>query len=235
MKYIAFSFLVLCLMILMAPAEAQVLFRNKHVLDLIDMKDFRNHIDPYPFEYEGSPYLDKEFVPGDIFYDNKWHIEDVPLRYNIYDDKIEYNLPEEGLVYAIDPQYKINHVILQEDTFVVNQYKDKGWFKLGFFRQVIEGPADLLVKMNVQYIEPKPARPMFDPEPARFSRRDDDIYVQARGKDLFEVKRTKKLIQYLGDHRKELTAFAKENNISAGNLEELKQFIQFYNSLQSSS
>lgn len=213
--------------------QGQVLFENRNVLDLIDMKDFRNRIDPYPFEYDGSPYLEDEFVKGDIFINNKWHIEDVPLRYNIYDDKMEYYMPEKDLIFAIDPQFKINYVLLEGDTFVVKQYEQKGWRVLGFFKLVEEGTADLLVKMNIQYKEPQPAKPFFDPEPAEFIRRDDDYYVKLKERNIFEVKRIKKLIQYLGDHKQELTQFDKKEKISAGNEKELAKFIRYYNSLSS--
>ncbi len=233
MKLLFNIILLLVLFVFSQPAEAQVLFRNKNVLDMIDMKDFRNRTDPYPFKYEGTPYLNEAFVDGDIFYNNKWHIEDVPLRYNIYDDKVEYKLPEKDLVYAIDPQYKINQVVIDEDTFVVNQYKEKGWFVLGFFKQLATGKADLFAKMNIQYKQPQPAKPFFDPEPARFIRRDNDYYVKAEGKDLYEIKRTKKLIQYLGDYKKELSDFVRKENISVRKEDELIRLFEYYNSLVS--
>ena len=134
-------------------------------------------------------------------------------------------------IYAIKPDKKIQKIIIQEDTFVVAEYQEKGKIIPGFFKVLATGGIDLLAKYQVDFKEEQPAKALVLPEPAKFIRLDDQYYIRINGNITQKISNIKKLFELIGDHKHELSDYAKKEKISAGNESELIQFISFYNSL----
>ena len=42
------------------------------------------------YSIEGTPYLHDNFINGDVYYDGKSKIPQVPLRLNLHNDEFEY-------------------------------------------------------------------------------------------------------------------------------------------------
>ena len=205
---------------------------NKKILETVDNVTWIKSTEPTSFEYEGSPYIKDKFVKGDIYYDKNWCYTDVPLRYNIFRDEMEFKMEGRVTIYAIEPDKKIQQILIQEDTFVVSDYEEKGKIITGFFKILATGKIDLLAKLQVDFKEEQPAKAMFDPEPAKFTRRADQYYIKINEGDITQkISNIKKLIELIGDHKNELSNYAKKEKISTGNESELIQFISFYNSL----
>src|SRR6185295_17269569 len=80
---------------------------------------------------DGSPYLDEAYVEGQIFYADK--SMKVPLRYNIYQDVMEYK--QNGRPLLLDPTTTIKKVTFGTQTFVVQKFEFKGKTKYGYLAQ----------------------------------------------------------------------------------------------------
>jgi hypothetical protein len=207
-------------------------FNDASILELIDRTDFQNTIQrPLEFEFEGSPYLNDEFEKGDVYYNNAWRFSDIPLRYNIYNDEMEYKEEDRATAYSIKPISLINAIVIKKDSFIVANYYEKRKPVACFFKILTSGKVDLLAKLEVEFEEAQPAKPFFAPEPAKFTRRDDKYYIKTSEYEVWKISNIKKLIEMIGEHEKELSQYAKKEKISAGNESELIRFISFYNSL----
>ena len=55
-------------------------------------------------DIEGSPYLNKEFVEGTIYTNQKNQYNNIPIRYNIYTDELEYRTPDNQILTLATPQ-----------------------------------------------------------------------------------------------------------------------------------
>lgn len=204
---------------------------NKKILETVDNVAWIKSTEPKSFEYEGTPYNQDKFARGDIYYEKNWRYSDIPLRYNIFNDEMEFKIEGRVTIYAIEPDKRIQKILIQEDTFVVADYKEKGKIITGFFKMLATGKIDLLAKFQVEFKEAQPAKAMFDPEPAKFNRKEDQYYIKTNGDIAQKISNIKKLIGLIGDHENELSEYAKKEKISAGDESELIQFISFYNSL----
>jgi hypothetical protein len=232
MKVKIWFFLLILLFTQLQYLRAQdINYINKKILETVDNVAWIKSTEPASFEYEGTPYNKDIFVKGDIYYENNWRYTDIPLRYNIFRDEMEFKIEGRVTIYAIEPDKRIQKILIQKDIFVITDYKEKGKIITGFFKMLATGTIDLLAKLQVDFKEEQPAKAMFDPEPAKFTRRADQYYIKINGDIAKKISNTKKLIDLIGDHKNELSDYAKKEKISASNEFELIQFISFYNSL----
>jgi hypothetical protein len=211
--------------------HAQEFISTKNIEEAINMLGGRICTNNFNFIYDGSPNLNDEFVNGEIFHNNQWRYMDIPIRYNIFNDEIEYKPKDKERIYALKPDTLFNMIIIPEDTFIVSLHeKDKG-IKPGFFKLLANGKAALLVKMEVEFKEAQSATTHKMAMPAKFLKKPDKYYVKKQGELPINVKNVKKLIEQLGNHQDELTTYAKKEKLSGKKEKELKQLIYYYNSL----
>lgn len=177
----------------------------------------------------GSPYLDEDFQNGDVFYERKYKISNVPFRFNIFNDQIEYKNKNTILSFA-NPE-KIDSIVAKDEIFIYleknERHKVRGFAKLWNQKY----PA-VLTKMKVQFYEKEELQGFSEPKPDRFEREMDRHYLIISKDDIEVIKSVKKLIAALGDHSSELTSFAKKEKISTGDPEELAKLLDYYHELE---
>jgi hypothetical protein len=233
MKSKIVSFLTLILFIQLSNLQAQnIYYLNKQIVDALDRIARLKNMDQQLSQIGGSPYDHDDFVKGDIYYDVNWRYPDVPMRYNIYNDEMEIKPDGQKQVYAIVPEKRIKKIAFASDTFVVAEYELKRDLVPGYFKELAHGKIDLLAKPRVEFREKEVDKGFVEPQPDRFIRMQDEYYIRKKGKMAEKLPKLKNLIEYMGDHQKQLEKYAKENKISSGNIEEITQFISYYNSLE---
>ena len=184
-------------------------------------------------DISGSPYLNKDYQRGYVLTKKFVRYVNVPLRYNIYNDDIEFENAE-GKAMAIEFPGNIKEVRIGKAIFVHRLYVTDKSLHTGYFQLMNRGKAEGLIRYRVEFIEAKPAAPYKDPQPPKFERIPAVFYVSLGKKPAVTVNKTKDLIVLLGDHKKELQAFAKEKKIKIRRENDLKQILLYYNSLQKS-
>ena len=178
---------------------------------------------------EGTPYLNETYEEGEIYYGEANRVK-VPVRYNIYQDLIEYQ--QNGKTLALDPSNKIKQVRLGESTYVVEKLNLEGKSKYGFLNLLDSGKVSLLSKKVVKYQEPLKGRALDGGDiPAKFSRSSDEFYVKLGDGSLKKVDTIKDIIAGFPDRQEELKQFAKKEKISPKKEEELVKLVKYYNSL----
>ena len=210
-----------------------IYYINKQIVDNLDRLAYLKSLDPQEFVYEGSPYYNENFVKGDLYYGKNWRYPDVLLRYNIFNDEIEFLLEDKDQVYAIVPEKQITKIVMREDTFVVAEAPEGAQLVSGFYKKLAGGKVDLLAKMHVTFREKQPDKGFVKPDPAKFMRMKDLYYLHKENEDVYRVSNIKKAIEYIGEKEDELEKFAKKEKISAGNESDLIKFMAYYYSLVS--
>jgi len=178
---------------------------------------------------EGTPYLSEKYVDGEIFFGTTGR-STVPLRYNVFQDLMEYQ--QNGKALVLDPSPKIKSVRLGESTYVVDKFEFEGKTKFGFLNLLDSGKVTLLAKKVVKYQEPLKGRALDGGDlPAKFSRSSDAYFYRIGGGELQEVNNIKDMIATFPDKQEELKQFAKKEKISPKKEEELLKLVRYYNSL----
>lgn len=176
----------------------------------------------------GSPYLDDTYVSGVITYANRNH--NVPMRYNIFQDLIEYQQGGKALV--LDPNATIKKVSFGSSTFVPLPYEANGKSKFGYFVVLDSGKVTLFARKKVVFLAAKKGGALDgSDQPAEYKKSADTFYYRIGDGELLQVENIKSLIASLPDKQEELTSYAKKEKISARKEKEIIQFIQYYNSL----
>ena len=174
-------------------------------------------------QYEGSPFLSDKFASGNVS-TGKETFKAVSMRYNVYDDVIEFE--HKGQIYLLDPEPRIGRIELGTDVLVVRKF-DAAKRETGYLMLVEEGKLKLFARKVVNYRKAVPLQSI----PAKYSRQPDVFYVQLADHGLSKVGSVKGLIAELPDKQQEMLQFVKAEKISAKDLNDLVKLIRFYNSL----
>jgi hypothetical protein len=177
---------------------------------------------------EGTPYLSEKYVPGEILFGSERST--VPLRYNVYQDLMEYQ--QNGKALVLDPNTKIKKVRLGESTYIVEKFEFDGKTKYGFLNLLDSGKVMLVAKKVVKYQEPMKGRALDGGDlPAKFSKSSDAYFYRVGNGELQEVDNIKDMIASFPDKQEEVKQFAKKEKISPKKEEELVKLVRYYNSL----
>ena len=181
-------------------------------------------------DIEGSPYLDDEFIKGSVFTKSKTEFVGVPLRYNVYNDDIEFMAEEDVIKALAAPEMteKIefgDYKIMYLPFIVVKKIKN------GYFISLEEGKASLFSKPKVIFQEAKKAGAYVDAEPAKFIKKSDEYYIRIGMEAARPVTSKSDLYDVFPDHKKEIKSFIKDNKVKPHKREKLKKLVQYYNSL----
>ncbi len=181
----------------------------------------------YPIE--GTPYSDDEFVKGIIYHHHG--SQSAEMRYNIYDDRIEYK-GKDTVIMVVGPDKLIKKIVIGDQTLVVELYEEKGKKALTYFIRQDSGKMSMLTKKTISLKPPQFGKPIEGDIPAKYVRMPDTHFYKIDNGPLVKILNTKKLIEELPDHKAEMEAFVKKEKISANKPKELAQFSKYYNSLQ---
>lgn len=177
---------------------------------------------------KGSPYLFDEFVKGAVIIEN-FKFTDIPLRYNIYNDEIEYKKGESIL--AIANGHDIRRVIIDNVVFGYYAFTVKNVNNFGYFQLLSDGRAKVLKKYSVSYQMPKAAQAYTVATPPQFVRLGTKLFVKIGNAPAQQYANAKKLLTAFGDKKSVMAKYFKEEKLNIKRDEDLIKCINYYNSL----
>ncbi len=173
----------------------------------------------------GSPYLNDEFIEGTFNLKDTVPVQ-LPLRYNIYRDEVEYQV--NGINYVVGNPQTLNSITLGESVLVYLPFIEKG----GYYELNEMGKCTLLQKRLVKL---KPAE---EPKaivgvaiPAEFVRKFDVYYLVVNETKSFKVKNMKSVLMALNDQQSKIKDFIKQEKINNVKKSNLIKIVKYYNSL----
>ncbi|RIJ47211.1 hypothetical protein D1614_15755 [Maribellus luteus] len=181
-------------------------------------------------DIQGSPFLNQEFINGSVYTTNKFQYADIPLRYNIFNDNIEFKTPENKILAIAAPE-TIDKITFGDYTIEYVPYTNVKKARNGYMLLITKGKASLYAKPEVFYQKPTEAGAYKEPEPAKFERRSDAYYIRIETAAAQRIDNKKDLIETFPNHQKELEAFVKKNKINPAKEDALKSLVEYYNSL----
>ena len=181
----------------------------------------------------GEPFLDPEFKEGAVFFSDSTKLEDVELRYNVYQDKMEVVF--EGDTVGIQPSYRMTGLQLGDKIFINSLMYDE-WtreFKYGYLELLINGKAMLLKKYEKSFKYNSFATKYNGGGGDRnfhFIDKEKLFYKKGVESAIQVKKRKKKVLEIFGDHAEKIEEYVKENNLRYRKEEDLAKIFQYYNS-----
>jgi len=176
----------------------------------------------------GTPYMDETYVTGVVYFANR--SQTAPIRYNVFQDLVEYQ--QNGKALVLDPNATIKKVHFGTAVLIPQKYESNGKPKFGYFAVLDSGKVTLLAKKKVIFLAAKKGGALDgSDQPAEYKRSADTFYYKIGNGEVQEVESIKSMIASFPDKQEELSQFAKKEKISPRKEKELIQFVQYYNSL----
>lgn len=181
----------------------------------------------------GTPYLTEDWQSGTIYGLDANVNESVMLRYNIYEDKVEYK--KDGMIYGLvsesvkgfsvavaDPDGRIKRYVFENKMGKVGEYTDKNFFSVLYLNKV-----KFLQKVVVKLID-NTATYGTNVQQSKFVKEEEFYFVKETGESFKIKKNNASLLKVL--NIKELKDFIKENNLNIKEDNDLVEVMKFYES-----
>lgn len=181
-------------------------------------------------DIEGSPYLNNNFIEGSVYTTSKTCYVGIPLRYNIYNDRLEFRSVD-GPVQVMTVPEILEKVEFGENTLEYSVYDVNNRLKRGYFVVLEKGDATLYSRPRVKFEGAKSAEPFKAPQPPKFIRQSDEYYIKVGMDPAVIISNKRDLEEIFPEYQKEINEFIKKNKININRSESLSELVKFYNSL----
>lgn len=179
---------------------------------------------------EGSPHDKSDFTSGSVVVQSNITYANVPLRFNIYTNEMEFQTEDGTTMYLAGPEV-FEHIMVGDEKYVYAPYAAGNRMLRSYFKVLAEGEATLLSKQNIILKDAEPPAAYKEAQPARFMRMPDDFYIRKAPAEAFKVSNRKELLSVLSDKGKYMEDFIRKNRIRYNRPEDLVKLTEFYNSL----
>lgn len=181
-------------------------------------------------DIKGSPYASEEFVTGTIYTTQMQQIVDVNLRYNIFNDQMEFKA-ENGEIQAIATPEIVEKIELKDVKMRYLPFSVAKKIRKGYFTVLEDGESMLLLRQEKLFKEAALPGAYKEAEPARFEDRPIQYFIKAGTAEAKLVNSKKDLLEIFPDQQDAIEKFIKENKTRTNKPEDLAAVVKFYNSL----
>ncbi|NOR76420.1 MAG: hypothetical protein GQ525_14835 [Draconibacterium sp.] len=181
-------------------------------------------------DIKGSPYLNDEFITSTIFTTSKYQFIDILLRYNIYNDELEFKTPTNEVQALATPEI-IEFVEFDGYKMVYIPFTTTKKIRRGFFIVEEEGEASLFKRLEIIFKKAEEPGAYKEAEPPKFVKKSDSYYIRINTEMAKKVGSKNELLEIFPDHKDEISTFVKKNKVKTSKPEKLKELVRYYNSL----
>lgn len=204
-------------------AKAQISVDVSQMQNFLDRKHLQMN------EIQGTPYLNVEYETGTILSDADILYRNVPLRYDCFNDILEFK--RDNKTYYSDPKETVKRAEFGGKVFVYKVFEKEGGTDKSYFEELVKGKAALLIRYSVNFYEAVPSNGIIDSKPARFGDLTETWFVSIDSLPAKKILNNKKLAEILGDKKNEVETFISKEKLSVKKKDDLKKIITYYNTL----
>jgi hypothetical protein len=206
-----------------ALAKAQVSVNVSQMQNFLD----RNHLKMN--EIKGTPYLNSEYENGTILSDAGILYKNVPLRYDCFNDILEFR--RDNKTYCADPKESVKKAEFGGKVFVYKTFEKEGGTGNSYFEEVVTGKAALYARYSVNFHEAVPTDGFTDARPAQFGDLMETWYIGIDSLPARKIVNNKKFVEIFGNKKNEVEAYISKQKLSVKKKDDLKKIVTYYNSL----
>jgi hypothetical protein len=191
--------------------------------------NFTNSLKLNVEDVEGSAYLNEEFINGAVILATGAEYSDIPLRYNVYNEQIEFR-NHKGDVFNINNPASINKLTIGPSKFIYVKYiRSKNEIHL-FAEVIAEGKLSLLKHHRINLQPAKQAETHKAAQPPKFVKIPSEYLIKKEDGNVQLIKNKKELLNILSDKSKRIEEIIDREKLSVKVEGDLKRIVEFYNS-----
>ncbi len=179
-------------------------------------------------EIAGSPYLDKQFQPSYLIKIDGSEIRDMLLRYNIYNDQMQFK--KDGKVLSIVLPNEVVRINMGGKVFIYKSFMTAKNVSAGYFQVMYEGDYQLLKKEQVTLISP--SEKTHSGDSLRFERKSPSFYLRYGDGMAHLVNSQKNLIKTLQPIHQAVIDFIKSKKINTKDEKQLIELLEYMDDSQ---
>ena len=177
---------------------------------------------------EGNAFAQDEFIAGRIVkFDGVSYI-DIPMKYNIYNDQLEFE-DNEGIPFYIGNPKEFKEILIGKQRYVYRDYIYKNKSISGIYELLSEGTISLVKKERILVEDSEPDQHFKLAKRARFEHLPSEYFVVKDRMYISRINSIKGMVKLLGGN-KLLTQYSRLNKLKFTNESDLKKLILYYNS-----
>jgi len=196
--------------------------------NLLRALSYSNSIEIKEADVEGVAYLDTNFTDGVVVLTTGAKYADIPLRYNVYNDLIEFKNPK-GEVFNINNPSSINELMIGSSKFIYVDFIHSNKEKHLFAEVITEGKASLLKHHRLSLQPAKQAETHRAAQPPKFVKVPSEYLIKKEGGNVQLIKTKKELLMMLTDKSKEINDMIAREKLSVKVESDLARIVDFYN------
>ena len=183
---------------------------------------------------KGSPYINEEFVSGNIYNGKELTASNVYLRYNAFSDEIEIKKSKHSSDQEYGALIKEPEVFVKidEQLYVFLPYQNSN--EKGHYFEILseEKAFDLYKKTEVDYTSPRQAKTSYDKDkPAEF-KQTNSYYLVAKNGTFYQLPNSKnKMVKLLSKENKKVKEYAYKNKLDLDKEKDIIRLVSYYNSV----
>lgn len=175
-------------------------------------------------DIQGSPYLDKEFVKGSVITRDSIQYQNVPLRYNIYNDEFEFKVNEAKYLAISDPA-SILQISIEDAVFIYLKKNNK----YGYYQLLNDDKIKLLLRYNVKFRQANVSNGISQARPPKFNRGSDTYYIQIGYNEPQKINNKKDINLIFGTENSAIKDLIKKEKIDIRKEGDLLKFVNLLN------
>lgn len=204
---------------------------NRGIQDFASDMRFKGSVSGTNAIYEGSAYLEKEFVNGDIYTSSADKFSEIPMRYNALEDEIEVAMPD-GKFYYLSGKAEIISVRMGNREMVYTSFANSTGLMNGFLTVLYRGNTILYKKNTKIYREGTASNGIIPASPPAIVDINPVYLLAIKAINPTKISGKKDLLTLMADHEKEMEAFLKKEKVTLKNEAGLISAISYYDSLK---
>lgn len=179
-------------------------------------------------DIEGSAYLNDEFITGTVTLNSGVKYSNIPLRYNVYNNEIEFR-SNSGKLFNINNPESIKELTIGDSKFIYTDCKLHNKIEKLFVEVILESDASLLKRHRMKLNPPKEAETHRPAQPYTLSKMPSEFLIKKSDGTVHLFKNKKELISLLSDKSDKINELMKQQKLSAINEKDLLTIVKYYN------
>jgi hypothetical protein len=177
---------------------------------------------------ECGMYLCEDWKPGTILLEDGTVIQNRMIRYNIYNQQMEY--ASAGDTAAIGNPEDLSRLIIEDKIFVFRNFYCNDQVKQGYLELLVEGEYELLLHRGIKYEYEEAAEGQGGSGPVTRYYQANSYFLSCHGKIAEPLPEKKnEVIAMIDKDEKKLKKYVKENKCKLKNQDEIMDFFVFVN------
>lgn len=193
-------------------------------LDFMLARSFDENAPP---AYDGTPYLFEEFTGANIILKAGKGYEGIPMNYNIHNDDFEFMM--DGVSYALGNNNIVSYISIIDRSFYYRTYTYNSAEIRGYLELVADGDYRFYKKHRVIYTEPQPTSGYVEAQPATFSPRSPDYFIELKNGNIVYFNKLNDIAGMLPEAGSDIKSFIKDNRLKVRREEDIIRLADFLN------